>query len=89
MRYIPQIKIKEYQMEQHFNNVVNFGIGCWSTLSERYREISERIRSGVGKLTADGKKPKNSAAVKNRKVAAKTTEILRRGEKIQKNTRAA
>ncbi len=76
-------------MEQQFNNVINFGIGCFKALSGEYAQISERVRTGVNNLIQDGEKANSNAAVKIREVAIKATHLLNRGKTGQKVSRAS
>lgn len=76
-------------MEQHVNNLINFGIGCFKALSGGYGAISDRVKTGVGDLIIDGENVKSDTAVKIREIAHKATDLFRRGEKTQKARRAA
>lgn len=75
-------------MEQQFNNVINFGIGCMKALSGGYAQISESVKSRVSDLIQDGEKANGETAVKLREVAHKATNFLHRGETKQKTSRA-
>lgn len=75
-------------MEQQFNNVINFGIGCLKALSGGYAQISERVKNGVSDLIRDGEKANSETAVKIRDVAHKATKFLNRDGTERKINRA-
>lgn len=75
-------------MEQQFNNVINFGIGCLKALSGGYSQISEQIKNSVSDLIRNGEKANGETAVKIRDVAHKATRFLNRTGTEQKTTRA-